>query len=334
MIALNLTGAAGGLVFAAAGGLTGALAGRLLLGLGMSANLIGPLVLFTRWFRKGEFATFSGLLLAMASLGNMLAATPLGLAARAVGWRTTFVGLAGINLVLVAVFWIFVQAAPPGWVPETNDRGGRTWPGARASLRHMLSSWTYWAIALSAGLRYGVFAAIQAVWIGPFLLLDLSLPEVTAGNLMLMLSVGVLVGAPLSGIVSDRLVPSRKATVVTGLALMAASVLTLALWPADAPLVALGAVLFGCGLFSGSAQVMYVHIKEVMPSYMSGVAMTGVNFFVMAGAGGFSHGVGGLLGRGGELGAQLDYQGAFLFLAASAALASVLYLTGRDSRRV
>lgn len=60
MILLNVVGATGALVFSQAGELSAGLVGRGLLGLGMSANMVGTFVLFTKWFDPREFATVSG----------------------------------------------------------------------------------------------------------------------------------------------------------------------------------------------------------------------------------------------------------------------------------
>jgi hypothetical protein len=49
------------------------------------------------------------------------------------------------------------------------------------------------------------------------------------------------------------------------------------------------------GFGSSFCQIMYAHIKELMPSHMAGTAMTGVNFFTMMGAGIFTHGFGKIL---------------------------------------
>ena len=62
MIGLSFLGMAGAVLFSLAQGLGMGLVGRLLLGVGMACNLMGPLKLLTEWFPPSRFATVSGLL--------------------------------------------------------------------------------------------------------------------------------------------------------------------------------------------------------------------------------------------------------------------------------
>ena len=87
MAGLSVVGGLGAVVFAMADTMTGAAMGRLLIGLGMAGNLMGPMKLFTNWFSPREFATMAGLILSLGTLGNMLAATPLALLTDLLGWR-------------------------------------------------------------------------------------------------------------------------------------------------------------------------------------------------------------------------------------------------------
>lgn len=86
MAFLTMMGSLGTLIFSWAKGLEGAALGRALLGVGMAANLMGSMKLFTTWFSPKEFATLSGSMIALGTLGNMAAATPLALMVQALGW--------------------------------------------------------------------------------------------------------------------------------------------------------------------------------------------------------------------------------------------------------
>jgi predicted MFS family arabinose efflux permease len=336
MAGLNLLGTVGALVFAFSGGAAAAVTGRALLGLGMAANLIGPLSLFSRWFRPDRFATIQGLLLAVGNLGGIMAATPLALAAGALGWRTTFMALAGLNLALIATAFLFLRDNPPGNEPDplVLSTAGRPGPGIGRSLAELLGSRDYWLIGFSAFLRYGTYAAIQGLWAGPFLIERLGYDPVKAGNLLLLLNLGFIIGAPVIGRLSETYIGSRKRTVVAGIAVMAGAVLCLGLWPGSLPAAVLAGLLFLLGFTSSAGNIMYVHIKSLMPVGMTSTAMAGINFFTMAGAGAFSQGIGRLLeslmaGGGGKD----PYQWAFLSCALALGLVVVLYLLTRDETR-
>ena len=94
MLVLNLTAAAGAVIFAAAQGLGLGLLGRVLLGVGMSANIVGSLTLYVSWFKPSEFATVAGLTFAMGALGGLLATSPMHALVAGFGWRMAFIVLA------------------------------------------------------------------------------------------------------------------------------------------------------------------------------------------------------------------------------------------------
>ena len=334
MVVLNSIAVLGAIIFAHAGSLPGGVIGRGLLGLGMAANLMGTLKLFTKWFQLGRFATITGLLLSMGALGTLAATSPLALLIQALGWRGAFYALACLNAVLTACLWFTVRDTPlderrPNTTPSNTPSPLPAW----GSMKALFTTWNYWAISLSIFLRYGSFASIQALWAGPFLMVHLGLPAVTAGNLLLMISAGFILGSPLGGIVSDRVLKSRKRTLIIALFILAAAIFTLAQWQGTSHLVALAAVLFLLGFFASFNQLSFAHIMELMPQEMSGTAMAGINFFTMMGAGLFIHALGAVmqsmapnLSDGGGA-----YRTAFLICFAAILMALVFYFTTRDS---
>jgi MFS family permease len=334
MILLNLVAMAGGLVFAQAESVTGGVVGRSLLGIGMSANLMGTFVLLTRWFEPARFATLSGLVLGLGTLGSLAATSPLALLVDFLGWRGSFYALAGLNGLLVLGFLFIVRDDP-----EVSEQPHRMVAQARMRtsplrpLRNLFRTWSYWAISWSIFLRYGSYASIQALWAGPFLMEYLGLPTLTAGNLLLLMSFGFILGSPAGGMVSSRLLHSRKRAIILASFIAGLAIFLVSRWDQPVMVPALGAVFFVLGFFAAFNQVSYAHIKELMPQEMSGTAMTGINFFTMVGAGVFIHGLGELIKHtAGNLSRHTGtYELAFLVCSGAFLLNLVLYITTRDS---
>ncbi len=295
MAALTIVGSVGAWIFASAKGLEGAALGRVLLGAGMAANLMGSMKLFTTWFSPREFATLSGLIIALGTIGNMAAATPLALLVETVGWRWSFAIIGVLTALLAIVFYAFVREGPYGTVQDRKEDTFSIFEMART----LLGRRDYWIISLSTFLRYGIFVAIQGLWVGPYLMEVVGLSAVQAGNLLLILNVGLIIGSPLSGWISDRVLSSRKKVVMAGLVGMGLSLLVLAMGWASGNSSLLAGVLFTFGLSAGAGIVMYAHIKELMPKAMTGVALTGVNLFTMLGGGFFLHFMGWVLEQSG-----------------------------------
>ena len=334
MTVLNFIGVTGGVIFAGASSMTGGIIGRTLIGVGMAANLMGPLKLFTNWFDPGQFATLLGLLVSIGTLGSLAATTPLAILVEGLGWRKSFYVLAGLNAFLTLCLMIIVRDRPSNKRNDYNTLKEKSPPSpVFASLKTLFSSWNYWAISLTTFLRYGPYAAIQALWAGPFLIEFLGLSPIIAGNLLFMLSIGLIIGAPFSGMLSDRILRTRKSTIIIGLFICTMATLAFSQWRDANHLILLGTILFAIGFFNSFGQVMYAHIKELMPDDMSGSAMTGINFFTMMGGGVFMH----LLGEIVEhvepplKGAGGGYQTSFLVCSVAFLLATVLYFTTKDS---
>jgi nitrate/nitrite transporter NarK len=327
MTSLSLVGAAGAVRFATARSPAAATLGEALIGVGMGGNLMGSMKLVGGWFSPREFATVAGALMGFGTLGNILATTPLALLVAAIGWRSAFLGIAASTAALALLFLLLAREAP-GFAPGPDDLP----LGAR--VRRLLSLPDYWLISVAAFCRYGAFACVQGLWAGPWLVEIAGLSPIAAANVILLLNLAVVVGAPLGGWLSDRVLGSRKKLVVASLAGIAAAQLGLAV-ASHAPRAWLAAaILAALGLAAALGQVVYAHVKELVPARMSGMAMTGVNFFTMLGAAAFLHGTGWILDRASAGGVRglAGYRAAFLAAAAVVALALAAYSRTRDAR--
>lgn len=293
MTALSMVSVAGAWVFANGESASALVAGRLLLGAGMACNLMGPLKLITSWFSPRHFATLSTIFFSVGTAGNIAAATPLVWLTQWFGWRTTFLLFAVMNLVIAITFLLIARDRP-----EEKPGHGSTKSacialgGALKGILTLFSRRDYWLISVATFFRYGVYASIQALWAAPFLMTTMHLSQVMAGNLLLAISIGLILGGPISGWISDAMIHSRKKIIMAGLAVMAGTLIALALLPDARWLPIMFALFFAFGFSSGAGQIMYAHIKERMPLEHAGAAMTGINFFTMAGVAFFLHGLG------------------------------------------
>lgn len=333
MTAFSTIGGIGAMVFATSTGTNGLISGRTLLGIGMACNLMGSLKLFTQWFRPNEFATLSGFILAVGTLGNMMATSPLVLMMNAIGWRASFLAIGTITVMLAGCFFMIARDKPdePASI-SCSDKTKEVDAVSLGSTKTVFFDLNYWAISGATFLRYGTFAAVQALWAGPFLIKILHISPLATGNLLLILNIGFVAGSPIGGFLSDRKIRSRKKTVLIGLGLLAMALFALPLCR-GANLVWPGLIFFTMGFGSSFGQIMYAHIKELMPSHMAGTAMTGVNFFTMMGAGIFIHGFGKILES--ELLVSLPlatgYRIAFFMCSIGVVIALALYAATKDA---
>jgi MFS family permease len=288
MIALSFVGMAGAGMFSLAQGLEMGLAGRLLLGVGMACNLMGPLKLLTEWFPPSRFATVSGLLYAIGTLGNIVAATPLVLLVEQLGWRLSFQVIIALHLLLtLALFWV-VQDRPRAQSAALPSPTGSPF----RNLGILTRSKDYWIISAGTFVRYGTHAALQTLWAGPLLMEALGFSPVQAGNILMAMNVGLIVGGPVWGAVSDRVFKTPKWVVAGGLLMLALITFGLRALPPGTSVLVAGAVFLAFGIASASGMHVYAHIKALVPKDMAGAAMSGTNFFTMMGPAVFLQGIG------------------------------------------
>jgi MFS family permease len=267
------------------------IAARVLLGIGIAGNLMVVLALLAVWFPVDRFAFLSGLVVSVGTLGNLLAATPLTLLILRIGWRESFVLFAAIDALIVGAFLIVMRDRPPGYEASVRKSQPLT-----AHLRELLRMYAYWAISATNFVRYGYFAALQSLWIAPFLIYGIGLGEIDAGNALFSLSLGYMVALPLWGSLSDRVFRSRKGVVLW--TMLVCSLLTLSLsWldRGEAVWIVL-LIFFWIGFAAAPGQISYAHIKELLPESMIAQAMTAVNLFTVLGAGFMTHLLGMVIG--------------------------------------
>lgn len=324
---LSLLGTAGAVVFAWAPDAGWAMWARVMLGVGMSSGLMGPLALFAVWFPPARFATISGLLMAIGALGQMLAATPLALMTQALGWRGAYLCFAGVNLLQAVALLLIVRDRPPGVARPRHEFS------PLRGLGRLLSLPAYWGISLATFFRFGGHMALQALWAGPFIIYGLGYSAVQAGNALFLLSLGYMFSLPLAGRLSDRWLASRKKVIVPSLYGFAVLVASLLVWPRGVPLGWVYAAFFLVGVLNGPGQVMYAHIRELVPPTLTATAMTGINLFTMLGPAAVMQVTGWLMA--GETSALADpaaFHSAWWFMAATLLLSAVVYSLLPDTR--
>ncbi len=293
MTALSSVGIAGAILFSRADSFAAGILARALLGFGMSCNLMGTLKLMTLWFKPSLFATISGFIFSIGTVGNMAATAPFVALVQHMGWRDSFVGIAALNFLIVIILYLVVHDRPA-------HNSSRETPGnidlklsqTLGNLALLLRKKDYWIISMATLVGYGTFAAFQTLWAGPYLIEVIGLSALQAGKVIFLMNLGMIIGAPAWGALSDNVFKNRRWVIFWGTLGTAAVMLILA-GKTTLPAVIMIAVLFFCfGAFRSAGFLMYPHIKELVPLNTAGAAMAGLNFFTMIGPAVFLQGLG------------------------------------------
>jgi nitrate/nitrite transporter NarK len=268
---LMMVAVLGSLIFAVGSSFLTLALGRALLGIGMAGILMGGLKAFSHWYPVERFATVSGLLIGIGSLGGLIAATPLAWMNQMIGWRAVFVGGALVTALSALFILLGTRNAPADAPPLSHNR-------AQTHLGEIFRSLTFWRLALPAAWMAGFLVAFRGLWAGPYLFDIYNLAEIETGNLLLIMGIGASVGPMLSGWLSDRLGIARTA-LVNALILVASQAL-LILQPTLLVVVILYLLL---GVSGGFGVILLTQARKLFPSHMTGQALSLVNLMGFAG---------------------------------------------------
>jgi MFS family permease len=172
--------------------------GRALIGLGMSAGLMGAIKGFTMWFPASRLATLNGLYIAVGGLGGMSATAPVEAILGTIGWRVLFYGLAVLSLCAAA----FILAA----VPEKPMEGtGESWRAQFGRLKEVYVRGDFWRIVLPMVVSHSTYQALQGLWLGPWLADVARFERAAVANTLFATAFAYTLGAAFFGMAGDRL---------------------------------------------------------------------------------------------------------------------------------
>jgi predicted MFS family arabinose efflux permease len=190
--------ALGAVLFAAAAGLGGLTLGRALIGVGVSACLMGAMKGFAIWFPLERLATLNGWVIAFGGLGALVATAPIEMLSTAFGWRMTFVGLAALSLAVAA--WIFAV------VPEKPLPGAREgWGEQIRRVGEIVATPVFWRLGLPMVAAQGIYQALFGLWIVPWLMDAEGLSRGAAAQWLFWMAFCYMVASPVFGAGADAL---------------------------------------------------------------------------------------------------------------------------------
>ncbi|WP_126447096.1 MFS transporter [Sulfuricystis multivorans] len=271
---LLLICAAGCALFAAGQGITQLTLGRAMIGLGVSACLMGSFKSFSLWFPLERQASLNAAIMAAGGLGAMFASSPLSLLLPLLGWRGIFFVLAGLTLGVSLL--IFTS-------PEKSIHSGReTLARQLEGLATIFKSRSFWRFAPQTTLIVGGFMALQGLWALPFMTQVDGLSREAAARVLLMMAAAMMVGFLLIAFFVRRLThaglpPAHLLAIGIGCGLIMTLGIVLQLGPAWLLWPSLGLVF-------AVSNLAYALLTAEFPVELAGRANTALNFGSFIGA--------------------------------------------------
>ncbi|OCH99277.1 MFS transporter [Legionella jamestowniensis] len=270
--------AVGSFFFASTDSLYTAALGRFLIGIASAFSFIGVLVLVSRWFPPQQFAFLAGIAQLMSSVGAMFGEMPLAALVGQVGWRNASFILALIGLALGALIWFVIRDYPNQPTQSPPKRQLIEEWHRLVNVCKRSYTWLTGAYAFAIWTPIAVFAALWGV---PYLQQKYQVSVIMASGMCSMIWLGIGIGSPLLGWVSDRLYSRRLSLALSSIFGLLATILLL--YVPNISINWMYAVLFILGFGAGGQTVSFAVVKDNNPPELVGTASGFNNLSVLVG---------------------------------------------------
>lgn len=270
----SVVAAAGCFLFGMSPNIGWASVGRALIGLGVGGVYVPAVKAISLWFRKKEFTTMIGLLMSVGNFGAVIATTPLAWTAAIWGWRKTFFLIGGITLGLA--FFTLLLTRDYGHPSEPNQVNSASTPGSsigsRSKVGQVLSSAWFWILAIVFFGIYGTFVTLQGLWATPFLMTVLGIERIFASKLNMLIPVGVIIGAPFFGWLTDWSSLNKRNTLIVILTLYSLTWIGIIFFYSNLGITGISLMLLLMGIAGGGfISTLWGIVQETVPSDILGL---------------------------------------------------------------
>ncbi|MDP6574041.1 MAG: MFS transporter [Rhodospirillales bacterium] len=279
--------AAGSVLFGVGNSMFALVAGRSLIGLGVSATMMGSFKAITLWFPQGRWPVINGVFMAMGGAGAMSATTPIEALLAFTDWRGIFLAMAAVTAG-VAVLILLV-------VPERRDEAEADQQvGQIEGLKVIYRDRFFWRVAPLTFICQATQLAILGLWSGPWLRDVAGLDRGGVATSLFIIAAGLTLGFAGLGLLANlaercgmALIRFTGTGILVMMAALAAIVFEAApgsVWP-----------WFIFGFMSNVAVLNLPVLSRYFPLSYSGRVFTSVNLFVILGAFAVQSGIGAII---------------------------------------
>ena len=275
----------GAFLFATAPSIMFANMGRLLIGGAVGVAWVAMLKLSMHWFPPRRYALITGLALFCGVVGAVSAGVPLRIMVDHFGWRAVMLVSAGVAFAIAVAIWIVVRNDPSerGYASFISS-GNIDKEPKKTSPSGLLSVFRYkntWLLSIAPAGVTGPILAFAGLWGVPFLSTDYGLSPAKASVLTSIMLIGMAVGGPVLGVLSDRL-GRRKPLYIVGCFVSCAG-WSMILFVPQVPLCLLTFLVSIVGFASGVQIIGYAFVKESVPFPFAGTVSGVCNMGTMMG---------------------------------------------------
>jgi len=305
-----------------------ALLGRTLVGIGVAMLFVPTLKVLSVWFHAKSFSGVTGLLIAMGGVGTLIATSPLAFLNNKIGWRNSFILIGGITLIASLLVWLIVKDKPED--DNHNHNNDLKKYSLKESVKIVLSSKSFWVLAIWFFFNSGIFFSFGALWAGPYLKQVYGYSNLESGFILSMFAFGMILGSPTLGLVSNNPKLGRKGVIII---CAVSSLIILLIFYFNVASIGkpfLFILFFAMGVFTNAiVAIGFTASKELFSIKIAGTSTGLVNFFPFAGGAVAQPIIGYIMEKTGKTGIMYShgaYENMFLFLIVFSSIAFIASL--------
>lgn len=269
----------GTFIFAIFTNVPAAYAGRILMGFGSAFAFVGALKLGALWLPKKYFALFIGLTASLGTLGAIFADVVLSRLVSHLGWRGATYITATIGAILTVMMLIFVRDKPK-WVKKP-PRSYTSWKVIWKRVGALFANWQFWMNSIVGCFLFVPISVFASLWGVAFLTQSFQLSETESSTVVSLIFIGMLIGSPLIGWISD-LIKKRRLPIFIG-TFMAFWVSLILIYVNQLSSWVVLLLLFLLGFFSSPQVLVFAIAREISPPRSTGISTATTNFIVTSG---------------------------------------------------
>lgn len=187
----------GAVAFAVAGSFTNLLIARILIGIGVSSCLMGPLTGYRVWMADNHLQRGNSWMLMVGSIGMLCSTLPVQFLLPVYGWRSVFFGLAVLTFICISLIFLY----SPNWSNKKDTKSKKK----DGSLSTVWKSEYFRSLIPMALFNVGGFYAIITLWAGPWMVRVSGYSPVEAATGLFEINIIMLFGYLFWGYINPKL---------------------------------------------------------------------------------------------------------------------------------
>ncbi len=244
---------------------------RGLMGIGVAFATVAYMKLAAMWFPPRQYALVGGLLASAAMAGAVFGQAPLAWVINQSNWRITLAGVGIVGFILAFLFALLVRDKSD----STSHKQPVNHPISLNDILEVFKNKQNWLLTFYSGLAFSPVVIFGGLWGNPFVVQAYHVSKTQAASLVSLVFIGLGIGSPVLGFISDRL-NNRRWIMLTS-TFIACVAISLVLYAHPMPLWLLSTLLFAFGFFLGAFMLVFTIGKELNKLSLTATVIAMIN---------------------------------------------------------